>query len=486
MAELQTNEYIGNFKILGKYSEGGMALIYKAVQPSLKRTVILKKLKDPNREIIRRFKKEALLSASFHHENLVSIYDFLYINRNYYLVMEYVDGEDLRTLIDYLAPFPPHLAALIGLDIARALEYTHNRNIIHRDIKPSNILISYEGDVKLIDFGVAKDDVSTRLTLTGMIVGTPAYMSPEQANGEALTIQSDLFSLGILLYEMLTGTKPFFGETNTEILSKLIRNKFLPPERINPEIPRPMRRIIRKALKKDARKRYQNATEMIHDLERVLSWQVRSQKKKLVANFLERLNKARTTTSTSMASAFFARRHPGRAWTVTQALLVLLTLTALGFETLLFQRHHLTWLKLDVNAPVFELRMDQRPARIIGQSSVMLGPMLSGSHRLELRRPESLFSAGYFLTLPANDTTRLTVQLPDTTLPAAIGVNSHPAGVDVFIDGQRVGTTPLTALPVSGGAHTLTLKKQGQIKLKRSLSLVPGRSYSLYFDLREP
>ncbi|HHE55508.1 MAG TPA: serine/threonine protein kinase, partial [Caldithrix abyssi] len=183
-------EYIGTYKLVEKIGEGGMAYIYKALQPSLKRSVVIKKLKDPNKEIIRRFKKEALLSASFHHENLVSIYDFIYSNRSYYLVMEHVDGENLQTVIEHLSPIPANIAMLIALDIARGLEYTHTRNIIHRDIKPSNILISYDGNVKIIDFGIARDDLSTRLTLTGMIVGTPAYMSPEQANGDSLTPKS--------------------------------------------------------------------------------------------------------------------------------------------------------------------------------------------------------------------------------------------------------------------------------------------------------
>ncbi len=486
MAELQSNEYIGNFKIIGKYSEGGMALIYKAIQPSLKRTVILKKLKDPNREIIRRFKKEALLSASFHHENLVSIYEFLYTNRNYYLVMEYVDGEDLRTLIDYLAPFPPHVAAMITLDIARALEYTHNRNIIHRDIKPSNILISYEGDVKLIDFGVAKDDVSTRLTLTGMIVGTPAYMSPEQANGEPLSVQSDLFSLGILLYEMLTGTKPFFGETNTEILSKLIRNKFLRPERINPEIPRLLRRIVRKAMRKDPRKRYQNATEMIHDLERVLSWQIRSQKKRLLSRFLNRLNKTKLTTSTSLASAFFARAHPGRSWTLVQSLLILLTLVGLSFETLLFQSNHLSWLKLTVQAARYELKLDDQSTREYTNSSLLIGPLLNGSHMLELHKPGSLFTANYYFYLPPNDTLQLNVQLPDTTLPAQVHIVTDPAGLNVDIDGQPMGISPLPPLTLPGGRHTVTVRDHEGVLYRQTLSLTPGRSYGVYFSLRRP
>ena len=197
MSQILDNDKVGSFKILQKIGEGGMAVIYKATQPSLKRDVVIKKLKDPNREIIERFKKEALVSASLSQENVLSIYDFIYYGRSYYLVMEYVDGKDLRTIIDYAAPLKPPIAALIIREVAKGLEYTHTKNIIHRDIKPSNIIIAYTGDVKLIDFGVAKDETLSKLTVTGMIVGTPSYMSPEQANGDRLGKESDIYSLGV-------------------------------------------------------------------------------------------------------------------------------------------------------------------------------------------------------------------------------------------------------------------------------------------------
>ena len=149
-------------------------------------------------------------------------------------------------LLTTCSPVPPDIAAMIIMDIARGLEYTHAQNIIHRDIKPGNVLISYSGDVKLIDFGVAKDDTSTRLTMTGLIVGTPAYMSPEQASGAPLSPQSDLYALGTLLYELLTGIKPFTGEHHTEILAKITTSRYTPAERINPDIPRKLRHVLRK------------------------------------------------------------------------------------------------------------------------------------------------------------------------------------------------------------------------------------------------
>jgi serine/threonine-protein kinase len=259
-------EKVGSFKVIEKIGEGGMAIIYKASQPSLNRTVVIKKLKDPNNEIIERFKKEALVSASLSQENVLSIYDFIYHGRSYFLIMEYVDGYDLHDILDYMSPLSPIISALLIREIAKGLEYTHNKNVIHRDIKPSNILISKDGDVKLIDFGVAKDEAPSKLTITGMIIGTPSYMSPEQANGEKINHQSDIYSLGVLFYEILTGFKPYSGDTNTEIFAKISKGKFASPMKYRSDIPLKLTKVIKKCLHKNRDKRYKNATELIRDI----------------------------------------------------------------------------------------------------------------------------------------------------------------------------------------------------------------------------
>ncbi|MEJ2055718.1 MAG: serine/threonine-protein kinase, partial [Calditrichaceae bacterium] len=385
-AKTATNQ-IGNYKVLGKLGEGGMALIYKALQPALQRTVVLKKLKDPNREIINRFKQEALLSASFNHENLAAIYDFLYIGKSYYLVMEFIDGEDLRTIIDSMSPISPSAAALIILGIARGLEYTHARNIIHRDIKPSNILVSYDGGVKLIDFGVAKNDVSTRLTLTGMIVGTPAYMAPEQANGDALTAQSDIFPLGILLYEVLTGVKPFYGDNNTEILAKIVQNRYTPPEQINPEIPRALRRIIKKSLHKERSRRYQTVSEMVHDLESFLPWQVRSRKKEVLSRFMQKTKKA---TANSTHESIRIQQLVGLKTWPWRTLRYATLAAALFLSTLLFiqfKDYHIGYARLILPSKGYAVSVDNKKSFVAESRIVNIGPILKGMHRFETKAP---------------------------------------------------------------------------------------------------
>ena len=408
----QQPEYIGTYKILEKIGEGGMAYIYKALQPSLKRTVVIKKLKDPNREIIKRFKKEALLSASFHHQNLVAIYDFIYTNRSYYLVMEYVDGEDLRTIIDHLAPIPPHIAALIALSIARGLEYTHAHNIIHRDIKPSNVLVGYEGNVKLIDFGIARDDLSTRLTITGMIVGTPAYMSPEQANGDNLTPKSDLFSLGILLYEMLTGIKPFEGSNQSEVITRIIRGQYQPIQRVNPAIPYRLRRIVKKCLQHSPRRRYSSATELINDLERFLPWQVRNQKKRIIARFLNELDK-NEPSSVQTVIPDLMKRFSNAKWLAIKSITAVASLVSAVLLFGYLQQKHIGHVQITADSSAYRLRIDQGKTLTFSGPTILLPSLIQGQHHLTLQNLSS--NAHLQMLIPVKPSQLLALQLPRQT-----------------------------------------------------------------------
>lgn len=481
MKTLQKNDYVGNFKILNKIGEGGMAHIYKALQPALKRSVVLKKLKDPNREIISRFKKEALVSASFHHENLVAIYDFLYSNRSYYLVMEFVDGEDLRTIIDHLSPLPPSIAALIILGIARGLEYTHARNIVHRDIKPSNILISTQGEVKLIDFGIAKDDVSTRLTMTGMIVGTPSYMAPEQANGDNITDQSDLFSLGILLYETLTGLKPFYAENNTEVLTKIIRAKYTPPEQINPNIPHGLRRIIKKALRKDPKKRYQNATEFIHDLEKFIPWQIRSKKKEVISHFLQKLDKTAPTTDESLKVAVYSA-SPAWSWRLAQGIVLFLFVGLLGFQGMRFKNHQIGYAKAELFRPSMQLQVDGNP-RSVNRQNPLLGPLLKGKHKFTLQDQNSGLIYVSLLEVNPADTIKITLPAEQGKTISQLVFNSRPPEASIYVDGHPLGLTPLSGIELIPGEYQIRIEKKGFFPIEDKLRIRAGSKYRLQYDL---
>lgn len=483
MPSTRQGDQVGSYKILEKLGEGGMALIYKALQPALKRTVVLKKLKDPNREIINRFKKEALLSASFNQENLTAIYDFLFIGKSYYLVMEFINGEDLRTIIDCMSPLPASVAGLIILGIARGLEYTHARNIIHRDIKPSNILVSYEGEVKLIDFGVAKDDLSTRLTLTGMIVGTPAYMAPEQANGDALTAQSDLFPLGILLYEMMTGVKPFYGENNTEILAKIVQNKYIPPEQINPEIPHAFRKIIKKALHKDRSRRYSHTGELIHDLERFLPWQIRSRKKEVLSRFTEKIKKAKATSTNESLRIKQLVGLKSWPWRTIRSCVLLGTIYLTILLFMQFSKYQIGKIQVILSGSEYSVQVDDAAPTKAHASDLTIEPLMRGIHKITT---QDLLNGGVNINhvpVEANTIIKMKPSFNTNRLEPQLGIITDPVDASIMINKEVIDKSSLDSLIFFPGSHEIFISHPEYHSIEDKVLLQAGQNYNIQYKL---
>ena len=258
---------IGNYEIIEEVGRGGMAVVYKALHTSLERIVAIKELhsslKD-DRELVERFKREAKAAASLNHPNIVQVYDFWNDRNTYYLAMEYVDGVDLKTVLERCGRLPLEIALIIAIQISDAVDFAHQRKIVHRDIKTGNIIVSKKGIVKLADFGIAHimDTTGSHLTQAGIVLGTPAYMSPEQVRGDKLTEASDIFSFGIVMYEMLTGKKPFVEDTDEKVIYKILTKKPVPPRRLNTEIPFGLQRIISRCLQKKQHKRYKSMAEV--------------------------------------------------------------------------------------------------------------------------------------------------------------------------------------------------------------------------------
>lgn len=258
---------IGNYDVIEEIGRGGMAVVYKALHTSLERIVAIKELHSSlreDRELVERFKREAKAAASLSHSNIVQVYDFWNDRNTYYLAMEYIDGIDLKTILERCERLPLEIALIIAIQICDAIDFAHQRKIIHRDIKTGNIIISKKGGVKLADFGIAyiMDTTGSNLTQSGIVLGTPAYMSPEQVRGEKLTEASDIFSFGIVLYEMLTGKKPFVEDTDEKVIYKILTKKPLAPRRLNNNIPFRIQRIILKSLNKKPGKRYRGMAEV--------------------------------------------------------------------------------------------------------------------------------------------------------------------------------------------------------------------------------
>jgi len=268
---------IGNCRITGEIGSGGMAVVYSAVQEPLGRAVAIKSLKPSiavDSGFAKRFEREAHFMAALQHENILHVHDFIKDRGTMHIIMEYVQGIDLYDLLEITPRLPIDIATVIALQVARALDYAHFRGVIHRDIKPANIMISKQGEVKLMDFGIARDDKLSDLTETGTGLGTPSYMSPEQILGDKLDFRSDVFSLGIVLFQMVTGQKPFVEDDARTVMQKIRLDRYASPRKLNPKVPRALEHIMARCMEKMPANRYPTTQALIDDLMDFLSSRV--------------------------------------------------------------------------------------------------------------------------------------------------------------------------------------------------------------------
>ena len=266
---------LGNrYEIIEKVGNGGMATVYKAEDKVLKRYVAVKILRDEfttDEEFIKRFEVEAQSAARLTHPNIVSIYDVGVEDNLYYIVMELIQGKTLKEIIvEEKGPLPWKWSVNVAIQIASALEMAHKNNIIHRDIKPHNIIITEDGIAKVTDFGIAKAVSNSTITAFGTTIGSVHYFSPEHARGGYTDAKSDLYSLGVVMYEMVTGRVPFDADTPVSVALKHMQEEPEEPIELNPNLPVAVNKIIMKALKKDVTLRYQTASDMLGDLRRAL------------------------------------------------------------------------------------------------------------------------------------------------------------------------------------------------------------------------
>ena len=212
---------LAGYEVLEEIGQGGMGIIYLARQPSLERLVVLKKIRRDllaEESMVDRFKREARAAAAVQHQNVVAVHDCFSVRGDHYIAQEFVDGKDLKTILSETVRLDPEIAGLVALEVARGLEEIHARGIVHRDLKPANILIGRGGETKIADFGIALGGGVSDLTRPGILVGSVPYMSPEQMFGQRVDHRSDLFSFGIMLYEMLTGLPPYARPTGEDLV----------------------------------------------------------------------------------------------------------------------------------------------------------------------------------------------------------------------------------------------------------------------------
>jgi serine/threonine protein kinase len=269
----QIDEKIGEYRVVGFIGQGGMGEVYHFHHEKLNRPVAVKVLGgsvslDENYKT--RFLNEARLQASLQHPNIATLYDFQEVGNELLIFMELVDGESLDSLIDRQF-FSVEESLQVFESIVGAIKYVHENGIIHRDIKAENVKLNQQGVPKLLDFGIAKDYQSQTLTQIGGVIGTPNYLAPEQIDGEKADEQTDIWSLGVLLYRMLTGRLPFEAAMFETLVYQIVQAKFETPETYNPAIPKAVSQIVKRCLAKDVQQRYQTAEELLQDVRKVLN-----------------------------------------------------------------------------------------------------------------------------------------------------------------------------------------------------------------------
>src|SRR5467141_770940 len=263
----------GRYEIVGELGRGAMGVVYKAMDPVIGRTVAVKTIRLSEQgtglsrpELLSRFQTEARAAGLLTHPNIVVVFDAGEEDGLYYITMELVEGKSLQALLDGGHAFPLPRTLRIMEQTCSALQFAHERNVIHRDIKPANLMLTADDSVKITDFGTAKILQFGTVQQTAHVMGTPSYMSPEQVKGRAVDGRSDIFSLGVMLYEMVTSEKPFPGQNITTVIYKIVNEDPVPPRQINPSIHAGISAVVMRALEKEPDQRYQSCREMVEDL----------------------------------------------------------------------------------------------------------------------------------------------------------------------------------------------------------------------------
>ena len=549
-----TPEAFGKYFLVDKIATGGMAEIFKAKTYShggFENLLVIKRILPhigENEDFIEMFIDEAKVSVALQHPNIVRIYDFGKILENYFIAMECVDGKDTRNCLRKLARkkshLPPKFAAFIAHETAKGLHYAHTKKdlqgnpygIVHRDISPSNVIVSYEGEVKVADFGIAKAESNAYQTRDGVLKGKFEYMSPEQARGEQVGQQSDIFSAGIILYEMLTGRRLFKTDSEIKTLEKIKKVDIKPPSVLNPNIPQRLDDLVMKALTSNTDDRFRDAREYQHALLEYMYPSTPPVIQRSLSVFMEELFVQEKTEEIerfeagSLIAVELHNRTPEMElqpdWeegstngtgTLTHAQptsktpyvvavlsIVLLVTVIAAFMTERFLREPPPEPTVEVREVTVEKTTGSVVFRVNTLAQVYVGEELVGEGEnipvKELAPGEMTFrivAEGYeetteTLDIEAGDKTILTIELkpessaaPQTTPvkdPAPppsnapqVKFTSQPAGAQVYLDNSLIGRTPMTwTKGAAGGTHEVSFRLDGYTATNFSIDVAAG------------
>ncbi len=467
------NRTVRNFQLKELIATGGMAAIYKAVQVSLDRIVAVKILHGhlaQDKNFITRFEREAKAAANLKHENIVNIIDYGKAEDVYLIAMEYIDGRSLKELVGSVKFMPLDMALSVAYDISTGLAHAHGRGMVHRDIKPANIMIGYDGTVKIADFGLAQAQDLISVTITGSIVGTPAYMSPEQATGKKVDNRTDIFSLGVVMYEMITGGKPFCGENYSSVIHEIITVKPPKPLEANPLINKEINDVIEKMLEKDLDHRYHDiseVSEIIHSYSKRNKLEV---SRKQIGGFVSEpgahfkdLIKLRKEKHFERGLYFMTLGY-GKIDDAISEFTKVLHLTPDDGEA----KKHLTELKKRKKGTPLPKQKKAVPERR-KMSFLPIGIVIV----------VLIAAVVLFTSLRKRGGTHV---LPDDTIVSfgAMDIKSTPDSTLIYVDGKKLQiVTPALLDSLVTGKHTVKLVKPGYVEYVKTIEITRGDTVSL-------
>jgi predicted Ser/Thr protein kinase len=512
-----SEQTVGRYEIVGELGRGAMGVVYRAKDPTIGRTVALKTLRldvhglDTG-EMVRRFQNEARAAGLLNHPNIVTIYDAGEQDGIFYIAMELIEGTTLHELLNEKRILAADEVVHLAHEICKGLDYAHSHGIVHRDVKPANIMITARGAVKIMDFGIAKAGGS--MTSTGQVLGTPNYMSPEQVKGRPLDGRSDLFSLGVILYETLTGEKPFSGQNVTTIIYKIVNESPIAPRDLDVTIHPGLSNIVTKALAKAPDERYQSGAELAHDLEdykRPGATQPATalapvppaspQEKTVVLPMRVVSGSTVRLAAAAPAKSPVPFRQPAAEVPSSKKsglVAMLLTILLLGFAAggYAFYRTRMKMHQLEAEIkqdetidPKLQTAQPPNPA-----PSPALTPAATASPA-SAATPGATATSGDAQVAP--DTTvkvspdgkaaddkspfkpkKQATPKPVSVLLSELTFTSHPDGAKVEVDGQSdiSWVTPFKASQLIPGAHNIVFSKDGHLSQTRSVESLPGKS----------
>jgi eukaryotic-like serine/threonine-protein kinase len=481
-------EKVSRYEITGELGKGAMGRVYKAVDPTIGRTVALKTMRLDvhgleTDEMLRRFKNEARLAGVLNHANIVTIYDAGEQDGLFYIAMEYIEGVTLHSVLNERKTLAPEEIINISKQVCAGLDHAHHHGVIHRDVKPANIMLEPDGVAKIMDFGIAKSG-GGGVTSTGQVLGTPNYMAPEQVRGHVLDGRTDLFSFGVMLYEMTTGEKPFAGTNVTTIIYKIINESPTPPRELDVTIHPGLDKVIMKALAKKPDDRYQTGAELARDLQNYKSLGANTDSTQEIpsgsypaptgaapAKAPAKPAAARAAAPAAVASSTPKPRRmmqpPGpsltKIWTGVAIFVVLVALASVGI-----------WKG--------EIARDHTPAVTAKAPPVATPPVASVTPEPTPEPPTPVKGkskrGAVAPAAPKKSEPKSVADQPSTQTSGTgdLKITSTPDGAALQIDGRGDPsmTTPYTALRLAPGPHDITFIKSGYLDDKKVISVTAG------------